>query len=57
MFFHVFFQNGRKGKRVIGVEQSLPIKLCVIGVFQFLLPKTPNTHYFFDLSETPIAHF
>ena len=30
-FFHVFFQNWEK-KRVIGVEQSVPIKLWVIGV-------------------------
>ena len=28
----LFFQNYEKKKRVIGVEQSVPIKLCVIGV-------------------------
>ena len=31
-FFMVFFQNWEEKKRVIGVEQSVPIKLCVIGV-------------------------
>ena len=31
IFFMVFFKIGRK-KRVIGVEPSVPIKLCVIGV-------------------------
>ena len=56
--FHVFFQNWEK-KHVIAEEQSVLIKLCVIGVsgkskkmsdeylmffFQFLLPKTPNNH-------------
>ena len=30
---HVFFSKLKGKKRVIGVEQSVPIKLCVIGVF------------------------
>ena len=59
---HIFpcfsFKIVRKEKCVIGVEKSVPIKLCVIGVsgkskksngylvfFQFLLPKTPSNHY------------
>ena len=32
VFFIYFFEIGRKKKRVIGVEQSVHIKLCVIGV-------------------------
>ena len=56
--FSMFSKIGMKEKCGIGVEQSVPIKLCVIGVsgkskkmsneylvfFQFLLPKTPNKH-------------
>ena len=30
--FFIFFQNWEGKKRVIGVEQYVPIKLCVIGV-------------------------
>ena len=31
-FSWFFFQNWEGKKRLIGVEQSVPIKLCVIGV-------------------------
>ena len=31
-FIHVFFSKLKGKKRVIGVEQSVSIKLCVIGV-------------------------
>ena len=33
VFLCFFSKIRRKEKRVFGVEQSLPIKLCVIGVF------------------------
>ena len=28
-----FFRNWEEKKHVIGVEQSVPIKLCIIGVY------------------------